>query len=535
MEKVTRWSYIILVLLVFRQVGISQELISTGSIYYNSYKVNQKSSRVSAADVRFNEEAKPLDNLFTVEGTLDDAWSAGVMYGLGLKWDKNLFNVKIGAGVDEYNYHLNFKQIDTIPSSIGSNTQTGQNIWESVRNPVTLGREINGAIASPYVNFELGYSRAVWSYKGWEFLPSIELRYRKSFFDDKLISQSFLQSLDFRIEDGNSDFIEFPTQQYLKLKEHTFFMNLGVDFRHNASVYGVRYGFSLGEVSGVENVGVFKISGFNFSYAKVLDVRKLAKEQLIADADMGIPSVKTRKYRKGDRMFYASYFFDSKQSVAFDYSSVKIDSNVNFKNSSQDNLGHVKELYGVTVRPNVSLKFGATSFFTHRLALGVEIGVYIEKINNYGRTLDSAGVSYYEVVENQDFRILKNDVFAADNFYVDSKLYPNVVFNSAIYIFKYQLPVDPFVKGSLNLVLLPETRAISQILENTPNTIDYGEPYFSIYTLSAGVDVKLRMRSSKYLLLSVIGDYHIHPHGNFMQLGLRLGRYKKKKLKNQRY
>jgi len=535
MEKVVRLFYIVLFFFAFNQYNYSQELISTGSIYYNAYKVKQNSNRVSSADVKVNG-GEVFEDLFTVEGNVGDAWSAGVLYGLSLKWDKNMFNMKIGGGVDEYSYNLIIKQVDTIPGVfVGANNQTGQDVWENVRDASAFDKKLDGAIASPYINFEIGYSRSVWMYKGWEFLPSLDFRYRRAFFGDKLINQSFLQTLEFKFEDDYGDYIEFPSQQYLKLKENSYFINLGIDFRYNASVFGLRYGFSLGEVSSLENVSSFNVSGFNFSYSKVLDVRKLAKEQLIADSDMGIPSLKTRKYRKGDRMFYASYFFDSKQMVTLDYETVKVDSDVSFEDANQITPGLIRESKGVNVRPNVSFKFGAASFFTHRLLLGAGLGVYVEKVNRYGVVRDTAGTFFQEVKESDDYLTLKNDVFAHDNFNVSTNVLPIVMFNSAIYLFKYQLPVDPFVKGTFNFVLTSDNGSISELLKGTESTIDYGEPYYSIYTLSAGADVKLRMRSSKYLVFSVVGDYHFHPHGNFMQIGIRIGRYKKKKLKSQRY
>ena len=59
--------------------------------------------------------------------------------------------------------------------------------------------------------------------------------------------------------------------------------------------------------------------------------------------------------------------------------------------------------------------------------------------------------------------------------------------------------------------------------------------FFGIHRIGVGVDIRLRIKSSKFLIIGVGADYNLNPQTNYLQYSIRLGYYRKKKLKNQTY
>jgi hypothetical protein len=67
-----------------------------------------------------------------------------------------------------------------------------------------------------------------------------------------------------------------------------------------------------------------------------------------------------------------------------------------------------------------------------------------------------------------------------------------------------------------------------EVLTDRKNSLTY-------FTLAVGGDVRIKIRNSRYLLLSGIAEYAFHPEQKYFNAGIRIGYYKNKKFKLKKY
>lgn len=509
MEKIIKHITIITSLILIANVSKAQEWASSLQFEYGIKTVSFDSTKQVNPSIVF--PSGTYDNSFKMSNIAVSSNSYFVGFGNDIILNRNIITTSIGIGLNVYDYKLRINQSGILNSAIADSsltTTSDQAYWDEII--VNKTNAFNIVKNVPTLRLSLGYKRELFRLKS--FVPTIDAGVS--------IERRFnLQLSDSVTLEGSYPYVYSNINNQFNHKQFIFNPYLGLSMRFGTHIFAARYNMALGHIDDGNGVLSLHETSFQLSYSKTLGLSKIGKEQVIYGEYQHLGLSKSSEYRKGDKFSYMTIGFDQKAKTNYELDPILINSAI-FNN---DSITKITEGYEVT--PNINFGLAFNTFATHRWMIGLGIDFYQEQYNSYGSTYDSltnttgsfsAGdnpsTPLSELVENRKKTFIS----------------PNI--NSAIYISKRILRIDPYVKGSAAMVMDYDVPSFLK-----QNSDWRTRNFFPIYKIGAGVDIRLRIKSSKFLIIGIGADYNLNPHTNFIQYNIRLGYYRKKKLKNQTY
>lgn len=509
MEKIIKHIALVFILVIIQNASIAQEWTSSLQFEYGLKTVSFDSSQKVSPTVTF--PGGVYDNSFKMNNIEVTSESYFVGFGNDIILNRNIITTSIGAGLHIYDHRLRINKVGALKSTIldsSITTQTDQAYWDEIIENETNEFGITKNI--PALRLSLGYKRELFRLKS--FSPtvdaglSIERRFNIQPRDSVTLEESY-------------PYVYSNLNNQLNHKQFIFNPYIGLSLRLGTHIFAARYNVALGRVDDENGVLNMKETSLQVSYAKTLGLSKIGKEQVIYGEYQHLGLAKSSEYRKGDKFSYLTIGFDQKAKTSYTLDSAQY-SAITYNN---DSLTKITNGYDVT--PNINFGLAFNTYATHRWMVGLGIDFYQELYNSYGTTYDS--------LTNETGSFSADDSpYSPTNELVENRkktfISPNI--NTAIYISKRILRVDPYVKGSAAMVMNYDVPPFLKENSEWRST-----SFFPIYKVGIGVDIRLRIKSSKFLIVGLGADYNLNPHTNFIQYTVRLGYYRKKKLKNQTY
>lgn len=451
------------------------------------------------------------DNSFKLNtiGVTGNSYFIG--FGNDIILNKNIITTSIGAGLQVYDYKLNIRKDGPLRNTIRDSsitTQTDQAYWDEILTNNT--NTFNIAKNVPTIRLSLGYKRELFRLKS--FAPTVDLGLS--------VERRFnIQPRDSVTLEESYPYVYSNLSNQLNHKQFILNPYAGISLRFGTNIFTARYNMTLGRVDDENGVLNMKETSLLFSYTKVLGLSKIGKEQVIYGEYQHLGLSKSSEYRKGDKFSYMTIGFDQKLKIGYELDSAyTFPVTYNGDSITQTTIGH-------EITPNINFGLAFNTFATHRWMIGFGIDFYQEQYNSYGTTYDSLTNT------SGNFAAGDNPSSPTNELVENRKktfISPNI--NTAIYISKRIMKIDPYLKGSAAMVMNYDA---PYFLKQDSEWISTS--FFPTYKIGAGVDLRLRIKSSKFLIIGFGIDYNINPHTNFTQYTLRFGYYRKKKMKNQTY
>lgn len=434
-------------------------------------------------------------------------------YHVGFKnhfvFNKNVVVTDIGVGLNFYKYQFNLTKKDytsSLDTTINGDGLSDSLVWQHYQDNNNEDFNIVGAF--PSIRLHIGYKRELLKYKNLSLYGDAGIIGQRRF--------SFFQDYSKNIGD-NTEPIWINFRNLLSQRMFISSVYVGFSMRYNSHLFGIKLGNNLGPTTRKIAALTINESFALISYSKLFSESHLGKEQIIYDEYQHLSQTRSSEFRRGDK--YSYFQFGSIHENRAIYQ--------NYTPSESwfvDNGDSTKILTeGYNLRPNLGFELMLNSYFTHRWMAGLGFGMYQETYYSYG-----------DIVNEGTETSFGNEHITSspDNSYQEywNKNKVTVALNTAIYPSKRIMKIDPYVKGSASMVMgydAPTFLAVDPSWK--------AKSFFPIIKVGAGVDIRLRLKSSKYFVLGTGIDYNINPHVNYAQYYFRVGYYRKKKLKNQTY
>ncbi|CAG5078346.1 hypothetical protein [Parvicella tangerina] len=422
---------------------------------------------------------------------------------------KNIVVADLSLGVNLYDYSFDLEK-----KSNSGNLDTTK--FEGVKSDSSIWQDYLGAnngIAIrgiyPAIRLHLGYKRELVNYKNLALYADAGVLVERRF--------SFFQDFNKNIH-NSTDSITAHFGSSLNHRNIIPSVYLGLTIRMGSNSLGIRLGSNLGAITRKMAPLELKENFAQVTYSKLFKETHLGREQVIYDEYQHLSQTRAAEYRQGDKFSYLQFSFPHDKRGSY----TNEDPSTSFFLEDNDSL--MVTTNGYYIQPNIGFEMMLNSFFTHRWMMGLGLSMYEESYTSFGNVSQNGN----EVTSFGD-EILRSE---PDNSYQEywSKSKLAVGMNSAVYISKRMLPIDPFVKGTASMVMDYD---VPSFLKDEPDW--RSASFFPIFKVGAGADVRLRLKSSKFFVIGISADYNINPHVNYMQYSVRVGYYRKKKLKNQRY
>ncbi len=496
-------------LVLVNKHSLSQEWLSSLQFEYALKTVAFDSSQSISPSVVFPSGV--YDNSFKMNNTNATSNSYFIGFGNDIILNKNIFTTSLGVGLHVYDFKLKIKQQGDLRTAIKDSSQTtttDPEYWTEIQTNGTNSFNLTKNI--PTLRLSIGYKRELFRLKS--FAPtvdagiSIERRFNLNSTDSIVLEESF----PYVYSNLNNQF-----------NQKQFILNpyLGISLRFGSHIFSGRYNLALGRIDDENGVTNLQESSLQLSYSKILGLSKIGKEQVIYGEYQHLGLAKSSEYRKGDKFSYLTIGLDQKSSINYDLDSSMITPGV-YQNDTI-----TKIVNGYSITPNINFGLAFNTYATHRWMIGLGIDLYQEHYNAYGSIYDSTNATSTTFSGNENPTSPSSEL---TEYRKKTSIAPNI--NTAIYISKRILKVDPYIKGSAAMVMDYD---VPHFLLQNPEW--RSKNFFPLYKVGVGVDLRLRVKSSKFLIVGLGLDYNINPHINNIQYTVRLGYYRKKKLKNQTY
>lgn len=504
MEKVR--VNVILFLLLFSLGANAQSWVTGMTFDYGLNKQNWDSTEQHNIVLDFPSQS--YDEMFDIR--MKDVASLSIFGGFKNHFviNKNVIvaDLSLGLNLYDYNFELTKKTgSTTLDTSMNISTNSDSAMWESYQNNSNI---VNVKGVYPSIRVNLGYKRELFKYRSLAFYADagVQIQRRFSFFQD--FNKTIYSS-------GDTIFAHFGNA----LNHRMFIPStyIGFTIRYGSNSLGIRLGNNIGPITRKIASLQIKESFAQITYSKLFRETHLGREQVIYDEYQHLSQTRASEYRRGDKLSYIQ--FSIPHDVRSKYNIEPRISNVFMENGDSA----VIATNGMYLQPNAGIDLMLNTFFTHRWMMGLGISMYEESYTSFGT------VSYKDRSMTFGDEILRS---SPDNAYQKywTKTKASVGINSAVYFSKRALKIDPFVKGSANMVMNYD---VPEFLKNDPNW--RSTSFFPFYKVGIGADIRLRLKSSKFFVIGAGMDYNLNPHVNYMQYYVRVGYYRKKKLKNQTY
>lgn len=423
------------------------------------------------------------------------------------KFNKNLVVADLQIGLSNYTYSLNItKKTNSFPLDTTIN-EFGINDSITWSNYKLSSEDIAVNALYPSLRVHVGYERELLRYKSFVINADAGFYFNRKF--------SFFQGYRHQINETNDSIFAYlgPLLNHRKFIPSSY---IGISFKYTSHQIGIRLGSNLGSVTRKGAPFVLKETFAQVTYTKLLKETHLGREQVLYDEYQHLSQTRASEYRQGDKYSYLHINIPHNTYTSYSESSDPfwvIENNDSIQVNKEGNL----------LQPNIGFGLMFNTFFTHRWMMGLGVSMYSESYSSYG-TLNEPnstiayGTELPEEIPDNSFQEYwtKNKAAAA--------------INSHIYISKRTMKIDPFVKGTVYMVLDYD---VPDFLKDEPGWRTTS--FFPVYQIGAGFDIRLRIKSSKFFVIGAGVDYNINPHTNYLQCYARVGYYRKKKLKNQRY
>lgn len=506
MEKISK--HIVLLFCLFLTGTVSAQSWVTGITF--DYQANRPSWDSNAMhNVTLNFPTQSYDETFHVR--LNQLTSSGFYIGFKNKFifNKNAINADLSLGLNFYDYEFQVHPNNENYQLDGS-TETHPNsdsaIWE---NYAAQDKSFMLSGTFPSFRLNVGYERELFKFKNLVFYGQTGLLLQRRI--------SFLQDFETNITDINNP-IEVDFSGLLQQKALLFSNYLGISLRYNSHVLGIDVGTTYGSIDHAQSTLDFKETFARVSYTKLFRASHLGKEQILYDEYQHLSQTKAAEYRKGDKYSYFQFGFNHQERAQ--YANDSIGTGWILQNGDSVMI----QTEGYYVSPNLGFELMLNTYFTHRWMAGLGVGLYQETYYSYGSTTDPTGTeqSFGDEVLNSN----------PNNEYQYYKNRSKGVFsiNTAWYLSKRIMVIDPYLKGSGSMVMNYD---VPDFLKQNPDW--RGTSFFPVVKVGAGIDIRMRLKSSKFFVLGICADYNVNPHVNYLQYSVRIGYYRKKKLKNQTY
>lgn len=422
-------------------------------------------------------------------------------------FNKNILIADFQLGLSKYDYAISISKkansfpLDTAINEFGINDSIS---WSNYANSVS---STSVSALYPSIRIHVGYERQLLLFRNLSINGDAGLYVDRKF--------SFFQNFNRQINE-TSDTISAFLGPLLIHRKFIPSIYAGFSIKYTSHQFGIRIGTSIGPVTRKVSPFVLKESFAQITYTKLIKETHLGKEQVIYDEYQHLAQTRASEYRRGDKFSYIQFNVPHKKCGEYEddmTSSWVIENNDSILVNTK---GHM-------VQPNMGIGLMLNTFFTHRWMMGLGLSLYGETYASYG-TLDQQGSAENfgeempQAVPDNSYQTYWNKNKAA------------VALNTAVYVFNRTLPVDPYVKATANMVMDYD---VPEFLKDEPEWRTTA--FFPIYQIGAGFDIRLRIKSSKFFVVGLGADYNINPHVNYMQYYARVGYYRKKKIKNQRY
>lgn len=450
---------------------------------------------------------------FELSGTLNEGRGYYVNYANRFRYKKNAVDVDAMFGLNIYKYDFSLKQIspiDTVAQFDGSNA-SHQSIWTNNYGGSNGTFNYSHTIWHPGIRLGLNYYRTLTNFRGLQLEALGGFSFERRF--------NFLtQNWELPHQEGTPEEMVVNYNDVLNPKPSIVGFQIGFATRFNAN--NLKIGYQLQFSSGGTKSGfsAFQENALFVSYAKTLRYTKIAKEQLLISREDKQVASRLKRYRRGDKYSYIR--FHGGESVSQHY---ELEGAVNndVLIDGMDTLLRTTNGYQIKPRSNVSLSFN--TFLGNRILGGIGIHAYANEVQTSGFVTNSSSG------EVQTFDPSNEDA----PYFGDEKTYqyfaPSIMM--AFYFNGSQRVVEPFVRGRAIYHIPTFSSEGHAGIQLNRGDLDA----FPGLKLGGGVDFRLRIRSSKYFVFALSGDYVINPIKNYTEVGLSIGYYRKKKLKNQRY
>lgn len=504
MEKI-RIKVILLFLLM--SLGANAQTWVTGITF--DYGLNRQSwDSTKLNNIALDFPTQSYDEMFELK--LKDLSSLSIFGGFKNHFiiRKNVIVADLSLGMNFYDYtfdlskKVNSSSLDTSTTLSASSDSV---LWE---NYLKSSNNVNIKGVYPSIRLNLGYKRELFNYRNLVLSADAGILIQRRF--------SFFQDFNKQVyNSGDTIFAHFGNA----LNHRMFIPSayIGFTMRFGSNTLGLRLGNNIGPITRKIASLQIKESFAQITYSKLFRETHLGREQVIYDEYQHLSQTRASEYRKGDKLSYIQFGFAHDVRAKYE---IEPRTSTLFM---EDADSIVVSTNGVYLQPNAGLDVMLNTFFTHRWMMGLGISMYEESYTSYGTiTQGNSTTSFGD-------KILRSE---PDNAYQKywSKTKASVGINSAVYFSKRTLKVDPYVKGSANMVMNYD---VPEFLKTNPEW--RSTSFFPYYKLGIGADVRLRLKSSKFFVIGAGVDYNSNPHVNYMQYYLRIGYYRKKKLKNQTY
>ncbi|MFT5600342.1 MAG: hypothetical protein ACI9N1_000576 [Flavobacteriales bacterium] len=504
-------SHIIIVLMVLVSKSYGQDIVTSFGATGTNFHPVVSDSLTEIPIVSFQESGNEYSN-FKLRGTpADNARSFSLGWESVLNYKKNMFYANLGAGFYSYSYKFTLRLKDSVSSKNEQSGRSDLDIWNAVNadanNVYSYGKEVKNIFQ---FKIGIGYGRSLLSWRGFEFSIQGKLGMIVRNDTDLSMRNHLMNGFSVRSAAGGM------------VKKLNVYLQPGFSIRKNANVLTFNSIYSINNINKDDGLSTYKEFGSSFSYYRIIGVNKLAKDQYIADSDFAVPEVKSKNYRKKDKSIYLQQLYGTSEFIAFQSASPDT------LRALDPNLGNINIIvdgYKVSVSTPFGLSFN--KYFTDRWMMGIQFGTYREIRSPYGAIEDTLGNFIGEV------DIEKGKEFSLDNLPERAKSTTSGTFSitNAFYITKHTLKIDPFVQVSLKGVLLPSYSEFERRFE----VLTDRQRWFSYVSVAVGGDLRIKIRNSRYLMLSGLAEYAFHPDSNYFNMGVRIGSYKKKKFKLKEY
>lgn len=425
---------------------------------------------------------------------------------LGIKnhfiFKRNLLVTDISLGFNRYQYDFEISKKENstfLDTSLNESGVSDSYLWKRF----ALNNTYSFQSVLPKIRFNLGYKREVFNYHNLAFYADAGVLIDKQF--------TSFQKLNHDIY-TQEDTISVPFGLLLKNRKILTSGYLGFTIRYSSSSIAFKLGRQFGSNFITESPIQANQNFVQVSYSKLFKEVHLGKEQVIYDEFQHLTQTRASEYRKGDKLSYADFGFSHEEEAIYPHDEVNKELVVENTDTT------FVYTQGYKVKPETNLRLGVNSYFTNRWLMGLSVSMYKETYHTYGYVSD--GISSSEYGNNS------NDQYETSA----SKTKYSIGINSAIYLTKEAFMINPFIRGGANMVM--DYDVPSFLKQNSEwRTV----AFFPYYSYGAGVDLRLRLRSSKFLVLGIGFDKVLNPHIDYNKIYVRVGYYRKKKLKNQRY
>jgi hypothetical protein len=455
---------------------------------------------------------------------LDAQVNSGKAYFVNLsnrvKYNKNAVSVNLQAGFSSYNYSFGLSVTDSLSSEIkdpiNAPLLSDRDIWSMFYgNGVNL-HSFDQTIIYPSIRLNFDYFRTLLVYKGLniESFAGITVDQRFNFVVNNL------QNVN---NEGGVEEMIVHFDNHFAAKTPKFGLQIGFNFKLNSNNLKFGYGFNFGN-SGLDNEAVYFNEGSVFlAYSKTLQNTKITKEQLLISKQDKQTNSKFRRLRKGDKYSFINFHIGNNVTAYFDSDPDQTEL------WDQNGSSGTRVTSGYTLNPNIDFSMSFNSFVGNRVLAGLGVDFRGHKIFGEGVFMEST-TGNQTTFGYQENLADGNNGSTQDSYgdVLNVRYYsPSLLL--AFYFNGSQRAIEPFVRAR-TIYNLTNFTAPSQY-----NYIDRDHiSSFTTFRLGGGIDFRMRVISSKYIVLSVSGDYVIDPIKNYAQVSISLGYYRKKKLENQR-